>query len=371
MSLLKRDKRVAVPGKSSDASSSITDISWGNTLVVSPLGSASGEREKLKNHFSTLEAAMTAAQSNDSILIFGDYEVEAQITVDDGREIAIHVMGGVLSSSADITGVLFQVRSSSVVKMTGHAVGKVSFSHTGGIAQATTSAFFSLSSFVDVQGHSLVSVNDATAIIQDIGSMELSGSGNGTCALYNVNGEITLQRVGAFSSSSDNMCCNLNGGVTKLYGVRNGSVPNGRIGLVNPGTGNELEIEDCDLEGNAGTSTSGAIQFVTEGKLKIKNSTIAATNGYAIIMLGELNIDGSTVSTDAAMIISYTQSNAGSNQIVNSKLIGDASTAGIAFTGSSSTSDKLFIHSVVSNTSLPTDSQITSGFNIENVEISS
>lgn len=372
MSLLQRTNRIAVPSKATgNGGSGITDISWGNAIIVSDQGSAAGEREKLKAHFSKLEDAMAIAQSTDTILLFGDIQIDTAITVNDGRGITVLVMGGTLSSNAALVGPVFTVSNNSALAVHGLGAAKINCPNTGVIVSAASSGFFSLKSFVSVDALASASVSGGKAEFKDIRQMAFTGSGGGTCSFFIQNGgELLVKDVLGMSSTAAHLFCGNNASSIRIENVLDMSCATGDFFISNAGTGNELEIIGSKVSQAQSSTLRGIIEFLNEGKLKIVGSEVIAATGKVVNMVGELNISGSTLQTSSFIeVIRYTQSNAVRNEIVLSKLIGNPFFGnGMVFMANVSSS-KLVIDGLRSNMQLPSDSNIIEGFITLNSQI--
>lgn len=370
MTLLLRNNRLSVPSKKeTNGSTGLSDISWGNAIIVSAQGSTNGEREKLNIHFDKLEDAVSSAQSGDIIMVFGNIQIDSRIQVIDGREITILVMGGTLTSQTSLAGVLFTASNNSVLKIHGAGTARINFQHNGGLASANNSGYFKLSSFLSIKSIAGISLNGGKGLIIDVQEMEFTGTGGGTCTFYIQNAELIIQRVSTMTTTAAHFFCGNNASVIRLESISDMACTTGDFYLSSIGTGNELEIFHSKISQAHAGDPRGIIEFLNEGKLRIKNSEIVASSGKVVKLIGELNIWQSILTTESpTQVVDYTQSNALQNEIAQTKLLGNPFFSGMNFVGNVN-SRKLLMDGIRTNVPLSTDSQIISGYIIFNPEL--
>ena len=340
-------------------------------LIVSNFGdNAMAQRGQVNKHYATLSAAVSAAQNNDSILVFGNQDITSQIIVANGRKISIWQMGGVWTSPFSSPGGIFNLSNNSSLEF----YGSIDWSFTGDlIANVSTGAFLAINSFKSItapQGLICQGAN-SRVLIQNGYSLSLTKVGSGACSFTAQNGgALFLSNINRLSTTSPFLFCGLSSGLTQLNNVTQIEIGNNRLYNSNVGSNNNLKISNCTVSGGVSTATFGIIYTQGESNIELNNVAIKANSGRVISMIGQLCLEGCNLSTGSNnLVVSYQQLNATENKIVNSKLVSNGATSNLNFIGQASSS-KLILDDVRSNAGLPFDTQIIEGVNFIDADIS-
>lgn len=366
----------------------------GQTLIVSPLGDdVFAIRESVRNHFATLEQAVHAAQSGDTILLFGEVAVPNMILLNN-KELHLVCMGTKFIDSA-VTA-MFQLNTANLTLTGNYSINRPN----GSLALLQSNAICILEGFGEVNVRSGFSLGTSSqAFVRNGGNLSISTVGNGgvvnTCGdnselvfdnivelscvadnFSNVasNGTITLQNIGSFSFDGLRLCSYTGATGRGEFNLRNiGNAQIMGIGSTRLSSGAiagtlDAEIIAAKIECNARLIASA--NAATQGTFTIRDSDITCDIATPIRISGTLICRNSRISAPfASPVIEYDQSGANYNEIVGSRLENSGGHV-LSFTGNAS-SPALNIHNNQFSGGYSDDTQIISSNNaiIEGEEV--
>lgn len=333
-----------------------------NVLVVSSFGNdTTAQRGQLNQHYSSLTAAVNAAQTGDVILCFGNLIISSQVSIVNGRSIKIHQFSGVWSSAITSISGVFNIQNNSSLTITG----EVNLNFTGGlIATVINNSSFEISQFntiTSLQG--TVSNSNCTVKIKNGNSLTITKVGQGSCAFTSQNGGITqIENIATVSSSANILLCGAFSGEILYKNIELTDCQNQNIYATADGTNNRLKLKDCTFI-NTNATTNAIIKFEQSGELTIQKTNISGV-GRIVETIGSLTITDSNITTSTANEpISYTQLNASNNEITNTKTISTGAAANLIFQPdvNLNNSAPLLIDGLRTNASIPNATNLIKG----------
>jgi len=359
----------------------------GQTLLVSPKGEdSSAARESIRNHFSSLQAAIDAAQTGDTLLLFGEIIINQVLFIND-KQLNIVCLGAQWRGQAGNP--LLQLSNSKVM-----VSGNYSIHHPqGSLASIRSNSQLIFDGFDTISLQSGFSASDsAIGIARNGNAFSISTTGNGTVVNYctsdsqiiydsirtltcraanfssaRENGSICVQNIEAFSFEGLTLCNNaaaLGRGYFKMKNIANAQI-NG-IGTTSLSSGAiagtvDAQVIYSTISCNGKFIASSNARSI--GKFTLKDSDITCSIATPIRIQGTLICTNTRIAAPyAAPVIAYLQDNAQYNQITNSRL---ENTGGhvLDFTGNPN-SEKLLIQGNQLSGGIQDDAQLIAADNL-------
>lgn len=189
----------------------------GRTLLVSPLGDDDfALRESLRNHFSTLEQAVNAAQSGDTILVLGTAAIPNTILIN-SKDLRMVCLGAEFTDSA--LPPMFQLNDATVSLTGNYSINRPD----GSLARLQANAEMIFEGFDEIHVRSGFFIGSASKGVARNGKkLAISTIGNG--ALVNVcdtDSELIFDNILELSCVADNFVGINDNGRLSLQGIDN------------------------------------------------------------------------------------------------------------------------------------------------------
>jgi len=313
---------------------------------------------------------VNAAQSLDTIWVFGSIDINNQMVID-AKRILIVFGNARIHSYADQP--LFLVRNHGILHLVGQGCQMRVRGDNGSFLQIETNGRAFVEHFDLLFSFQVIAnVNEGTCKIVNVKTLVSSGTGNGTSAFFITNGSsLVLKNIASLNVQQANVFSSQNSSKVEIDNIQNIINPNGRLYLANLGTSNTFKMESSNaLDLFATSSLTAIVENLNEGSININNSSLSTTTGKVVKTVGSLDISNSKlVTSDTTEAIRYIQSNANAPRIVNTTLVRAGTGNNLVFTPNTNDSDPLLLTGINSNQDLPSNPHIIEGYLLINLAI--